>query len=99
MALFTQSLRMREATETTHPTLIPGNFTIITNKKRGRELSGTQEQPLKRGPGKPSFIDKASRDSSQARLQLRANRAITVTSDNEEEQDTDMDEPTPTQNE
>jgi hypothetical protein len=101
MALLTQSLRMREAAETTYQPSIPGNLTISTNKKRGREMSypGTQEQPLKRGPGKPSFIEIASRDRSQSRLRLRANRAMTVNSENDEEQDTDMDEPTPTSNE
>jgi hypothetical protein len=41
MAFFTQSLRMQKATETTHPPLVPRNFTIITNKKRGQELSKT----------------------------------------------------------
>jgi len=41
MALLTQSLRMQEVAEIIYQPPILGNFIIITNKKRGREILGT----------------------------------------------------------
>jgi hypothetical protein len=104
MALLTQTLRLRDAGGAPAPQqdVAMGGFTIVT-RKRGRQPTPppgpTREPPLKRGPGRPSFVETARRDVMQSMLQLGAGGPKAGRTETSEEPDADMADPIYTQDE
>ena len=103
MVLLTQTLRIRDAKGAQAPQRDQalGGFTIVA-RKRGRQPTppgSTREPPLKRGPGRPSFVESARRDATQSTLQLNASGPKAGHTEMSEEPDTDMEDPIYTQDE
>ena len=101
MVLLIQTLRLRDAGGAQAPQQDLGGFTIVT-RKRGRQStppSSTREPPLKRGPGRPSFVETARRDAMQSTLQLSASSPMAGRTGMSEEPDADMDDLICTQDE
>lgn len=98
MALLAQTLHLRDDSATLARQVAPqlGEFQIIT-RKRGRQPTPPghpRAAVLKRGPGRPSFIETASRDASQTTLGLRTSSKQRTTVESDTESDYDMEDTT-----
>ncbi len=102
MALLAQTLHLRgEGEMLARQPAPPGEFQIVT-RKRGRQPTppgNVKRSILKRGPGRPSFVETASRDASQTTLGLRASSTQRVTVESDSESDLDMEDPISTSHE